>query len=217
MKSKIPVLVIGSGSHAKIVIDILEMMDDYQINGIITKEKTDEKEYFGYPIIGTDEDLPKFYKNGITHVVMGVGGFTDNHKRESLFNNLKQIGFTFVNVIHPSVIISQSAIIGEGCVFLAGVIINPDVKIGNNVIIYTNSSVDHESIICDHVLISIGCDVGGNVMIKNGALLAIGSVIVSGLSIGKYSVIGAGAVVLDSIPNYTKAIGVPAKNFTPLR
>lgn len=51
----------------------------------------------------------------------------------------------------------------------------------------------------------------GKVVIKDGAHIGIGAIIMPGVIIGKGAVIGAGAVVTNNIPDYSVAIGIPAK------
>ena len=47
--------------------------------------------------------------------------------------------------------------------------------------------------------------------IKDGAHIGIGSIIMPGVTVGKGAVVGAGAVVTKDIPDYSLAVGVPAK------
>lgn len=49
------------------------------------------------------------------------------------------------------------------------------------------------------------------IVIKDGAHIGVGSIVMPGVTIGKGAVIGAGAVVTRDIPDYSLAIGVPAK------
>lgn len=49
------------------------------------------------------------------------------------------------------------------------------------------------------------------ILIKDGAHIGIGSIIMPGVTIGKGAVIGAGAVVTKDVPDYSLAVGVPAK------
>jgi len=51
----------------------------------------------------------------------------------------------------------------------------------------------------------------GKVSIKNGAHIGIGAIIMPGVTIGEGAVIGAGAVVTKDVPDYSVAVGVPAK------
>ncbi len=49
------------------------------------------------------------------------------------------------------------------------------------------------------------------VIIKDGAHIGIGAIIMPGVIIGKGAVIGAGSVVTKDIPDYSVAVGIPAK------
>jgi acetyltransferase-like isoleucine patch superfamily enzyme len=49
------------------------------------------------------------------------------------------------------------------------------------------------------------------VVIKDGAHIGIGAIIMPGVTIGKGAVIGAGSVVTKNIPDYSIAVGTPAK------
>jgi UDP-perosamine 4-acetyltransferase len=208
MKEK--VIVVGDGGHAKVVIDILKEIGDYEIIGVTSKDK-DKDEFFGIPVLGNDEIL-EFYKDkGIKSIALGIGGFRDNQLRTQLFNMFTERGFNIINAIHPKAIISKTARIGTGVVIFAGVILNPEVKIGSNVIIATGATIDHVTAIKDHCLISAGVTVGANVRIGEGTLCALGSKIISGINIGSNSLIAAGAVVVKDVTNNSQVFGIPAK------
>jgi acetyltransferase-like isoleucine patch superfamily enzyme len=51
----------------------------------------------------------------------------------------------------------------------------------------------------------------GKVIIKDGAHIGIGAIIMPGVTIGKGAIIGAGSVVTKDIPDYSIALGSPAK------
>lgn len=53
------------------------------------------------------------------------------------------------------------------------------------------------------------------VKIGNNVLIYSGAIICPGVTIGHHAVIGAGAVVIDDIPPYALAVGVPARVVTP--
>jgi UDP-perosamine 4-acetyltransferase len=206
------VIVIGSGGHAKMVIDILHEMKGLQIIGITSKTMVKNSIFCGYPVLGTDDILRTYVGDVNCYAAMGLGGFKDNKLREALFIHIKSIGFRFINIIHPSSIISNKAVLGEGVMIFPGAIINTEVSIGDNAIIATGASIDHESIIEEHVLISAGVTVGAYSTIKKGALLALGSKVVSGIIVGEETLVAAGAVVVSNIPDRQKVYGVPARS-----
>ena len=50
-----------------------------------------------------------------------------------------------------------------------------------------------------------------DVRIKRNAHIGIGAIIMPGVTIGEGSIIGAGAVVTKDIPDFSIAVGVPAR------
>jgi len=207
--SREKVFILGSGGHAKIVLDILEKANKYEIIGVVTEDMMDN--FCNWPVLGNDEVLPELLKNGIKNVAIGIGGFRDNLLRKKIYKKVKRRGFNVISAIDPSAIISKSVSLGEGVVIFAGVVINTEVFIGNNVIIATGSTVDHETKIEDHVLISAGVTIGANDIIQKEALLSLGSIVISDLKIGKHVLIGAGAVVIRDCIDPGTYLGIPAR------
>lgn len=209
MKEKI--VVIGNGGHAKVVIDILREMGRYEIIGVTTDKKCSDDVFCNYPVLGDDDILCDLIRNGVKNAAIGIGGFKDNTLRKKIYEETKTKGFKVISAIHPSAVISRSALLGEGDVIFPGVVINTDVHIGNNVVIATGSTIDHETVIKDNVLISAGVNVGAYATIEEGALLALGSKVVSGVRVGGNSLVAAGAVVINDVDQDSKVFGIPAR------
>ncbi|GAB1266010.1 hypothetical protein NBRC116492_28200 [Aurantivibrio infirmus] len=90
----------------------------------------------------------------------------------------------------------------------AGIVIKDDVLIGSSVHIY----VDKHRFDNTQMPISMqGFYDSENVVIESGAWLGANVTVLPGVTIGRNSVIGAGSVVTNSIPDYSVAVGVPAK------
>jgi UDP-perosamine 4-acetyltransferase len=205
------IVVLGTGGHALVVVDILEAMGEYKIRGIISKTVLNTSNFRGYPILGDDSVLPDLLKSGVRYAAIGVGGFKDNRRRKEVYEKVKTLAFELAAVIHPSATISRTAHLGQGVVIFPNVCINTKVDIGNNVIVATGSTIDHETQIADHVLISAGVTVGASVLVQEGALLALGSKVVSGAKIGENVLIGAGAVVTSDCIEEGTYLGIPAR------
>ncbi|MCX6250391.1 MAG: acyltransferase [Bacteroidetes bacterium] len=56
-----------------------------------------------------------------------------------------------------------------------------------------------------------------DVIIKDNVVISSGAIILSGVTINEGAIIGAGAVVTHDIPEYSVAVGVPAKVIKKLR
>lgn len=205
------IIIIGDGGHAKIVIDIIHQMNCFNIVGVtsITLEKGSN--FLGYPVLGNDDILKSFSTNE-NLIAMGIGGYRDNTLRMNVYEKIKVLGFKFANIIHPSSIISETAILGEALVIFPGVVINTEVEIGNNSIIATASTIDHESKIGKNVLISAGVTIGANSIIMDNVLIALGAKVISNVRVGPNALIAAGAVVVSDILEKEKVFGIPARS-----
>jgi UDP-perosamine 4-acetyltransferase len=209
MKKVKKIIVIGSGGHAKVVIDILHEMGNYEIIGVTSNSLLKGTIFSGYKVLGDDNSLIEFSSKEIS-IAMGIGGFRDNVLREKIFRLIKSLGFSFVNVIHPSAKISKTVKLGESVVIFPGVVVNTDVEIGDNTIIATSSSIDHETFVGENVLISAGVTIGAYSRINDNALIALGAKIISGVDIGKNVLVAAGAVVIKDVLPDEIVFGIPA-------
>jgi len=201
--------VLGNGGHAKVVIDILEEMGDYNIVGIVNKNVGEKIVGIrGYQILGDDTVLQELFNKGIKYCAIGIGHNTD---RKRIYVMLKKIGFQVVSAVHPTALISQTVFMGEGNVVFPGVVLNTDVILGNNIIVATGSTIDHDSVIKDHSLISAGVTVGAKTIIEEDSFLGLGCKVVSDVTVCKCVLIGAGAVITKNISEPGTYVGIPGK------
>ena len=208
---KIPIVLFGAGSHAYVVIDIIERMKVYEIVGLIDSRRDIGTRFDSYKIIGRQENLKDLiYTYSIKGGIVCIG---DNYWRGHVSDKIiKQIpGFNFINAVHPSVIVGKNVKMGNGNVFMPGVIINPGAVIGNHCIINTNSSLEHYCTMKDFSSLSAGVTTGGYTEIGNYSAVALGVTLFDRVKIGNHVVIGSGALVTKDIKDYSLAYGVPAK------
>jgi sugar O-acyltransferase (sialic acid O-acetyltransferase NeuD family) len=208
----IPVIGLGAGGHAKVVIDILRQLGHYELVGLLdpVREYWDD-EVLGVPILGDDALLPKLYDKGVRHAFVGLGSSGNVNPRKRLYEKARQTGFEVVEAIHPQTIIAVSADIGDGPTIMAGAIINAATKLGENVIVNTGAIVEHDCRVGDHVHIAPGAHISGGVQIGSCAHVGVGATIIQGVHIGASAIVGAGSVVLHDVPPNVTVVGVPAR------
>ncbi len=206
----LPVLVIGGGGHAKVLIDAL-LLNGSKILGLVDIDLDKKgKSLLGVPVIGNDDTILK-YKPEIVQLVNGLGSVGLPTKRKELFDKFKNIGFLFASAKHPSAVIASDVEICEGSQIMAGAVIQTGSRIGINTIVNTKSSVDHDCIVGDHVHISPGVTISGGVTVGSGVHIGAGVTVIQGIQIGDNSLIGAGSLVLRNVPQGAKVVGVPAR------
>jgi UDP-perosamine 4-acetyltransferase len=201
------VVIIGSGGHAKVVIELVRAEGKYQIKGCTGLGET------GFilgdvPILGTDSVLPALLADGTKKFFVAIG---DNHLRLRLLARVSEMGFEPVNAISPHAIISPSARLGRGIAIMPAAIIHTSAQIGDGAIINTNADVDHDCRVGIGAHISAGCVVAGNVEIGSETFLGVGASVIPGIRIGSRVVVGAGSVVVRDLPDGVTAMGVPAR------
>jgi UDP-perosamine 4-acetyltransferase len=200
------VVIIGSGGHAKVVIELIRAEEKYQIAGCTGL--SGEGFVLGVPILGTDTALPALLAKGTKRAFIAIG---DNLLRVRLLAQVAEMGFELINAISPNAVVSPTAILGRGIAIMAGAVINASARIGDGAIINTNAGVDHDCWIGNGAHIGPGSALAGNVIVGCEAFLGIGSSVLPGARIGNRATIGAGSVVLHDIPDDATAVGVPAR------
>lgn len=210
MKPLLPIIILGAGGHAKVLIDALRLQS-VEILGIVDVDpKKKGLELMGVPIIGSDEEVMKYSPQKV-RLVNGMGSVRVSSLRRQLFENFKSKGYQFENVIHPSAIIANEVILSEGVQIMAGVIIQAGCQIGVNTIINTGSLVDHDCLIGSHTHIAPGVVLSGGVVVDENVHIGTGAVIIQGVQVGANSLVAAGAVVIRNISNDATVAGIPAR------
>ncbi|XOK61325.1 acetyltransferase [Paenibacillus elgii] len=203
------IIVVGSGGHAKVVIDIIEKTGKYKILGLIDSYRFPKETVCGYEILGNESVLLQL-KGEIYGGVVAIG---DNWIRNKVVDKIKSIvpWFKFVSLVHPSAVLGNSVMIGDGTIVMAGSVINSNVIIGEHSIINTKSSVDHDCFIGDYCTIAPGVTLGGNIKMGSYSVVSLGANIIHSIHIGEHTIIGAGSTVVRNIGSYAVAYGTPAK------
>jgi UDP-perosamine 4-acetyltransferase len=201
------VVIIGSGGHAKVVIELVRAEGKYQIAGCTASSES------GFIlgdvlILGTDNVLPALLEKGVQKAFIAIG---DNLLRLRLLAQVSEIGFELINVVSPNAVVSPSATLGRGIAIMAGAVINASAQIGNGAIINTNASVDHDCCIGDGVHIGPGSALAGDVVVGPESMLGAGTTVIPRVRIGSRAIIGAGSVLIRDIPDEATAVGVPAR------
>lgn len=205
------VIILGAGEQGKVVLDILQYEKKIQIIGFIDVYDNSQiwgTKVKGINILGGLSLLPELYKKDVKNCIIAIG---DNKRRVELAHYAKKIGFSLINAIHPSAVISKYATLGEGIVICPNVSINPDANIGNNTIINTGAIIEHDCVIEEGVHIAPGVRLAGGVRVKTNAFVGIGAIVIDDLTIGENSIIGAGAVIIENVPDNVTVVGVPGR------
>lgn len=201
-----PVIVIGAGGHAKVVIDTLRQMNQ-SILGLVDPCMKQGELVHGVEVLGGDEMIENYSSEEI-YLVNGLGSLPAKSRRWSIAEYYRDKGYKFKTIIHPSAIVAADAVLSEGAQVMAGVVIQPGVSIGNDSIINTRVSIDHDCSIGEQCHLAPGVILCGDVRVGNKVYLGSGSTVVQGVTVGAKSIIGASSVVLRDVNECVKIIQV---------
>lgn len=204
-----PIVVVGGGGHAKVVIEIL-LAAGWRVEGYTDAAGRPGDGFAGVPWLGDDEALPAALSRGIRHAHVALG---DNALRGRLLEKVEALGFAPGNAVHPSAVVSPTAVLGRGVALMAGAILNAAVSLGDGSIVNTGATVDHDGRIGRCVHIAPGSHLAGTVTVEDGALIGVGSIVGRGrpLRIGRGAVVGSGSVVIEDVPDGMTVVGNPAR------
>lgn len=197
------VFVIGAGSHARSVINLLE------VNQLAVESIYDDsfrpgtvELISGYPLLGNFSAA-----SGRKQLVLAVG---DNMRRKELF---EQFGADIYQntIFHPSARAERTAKAGKANLVFANAYINAEAIIGDNNIINTGCIIEHECRVGSHCHISIGALLAGRVSVGDFCFIGAGAVIKDKVLISDHVTVGAGAVVVKNITEPGVYVGNPAK------
>lgn len=205
------IAIIGAGGHAKVLIDTLLKSNSAQ--SIILFDNDKEKlgsKILNCTVAGNDEDLKKIDPNDVL-LVNAIGTVHASGIRDKVFQEFKNLGYSFLTVIHPSAIIADSVEIAEGAQVMANTTIQPGCHIGENSIINTSASIDHDCQIGRSSHIAPGVTLSGGVEVGNGSHVGTGANVIQNIQIGSEATVAAGATVVKNVENHTTVKGCPAR------
>ncbi|MCI0577570.1 MAG: acetyltransferase [Chloroflexi bacterium] len=207
-----PVVGLGAGGHAKVVIEILRLMGGYKLAGLLDpRPELWGSEILGVPVLGNDDLLATLPGEGIRHAFIGLGTAGNTQPRWRLYEKARRHGLEIVSAVDPRAVVAPSAQLGYGPTIMAGAIINAAAWLGDNVIVNTGAIVEHDCIIGHHVHIATGARLAGAVSVGNNSHIGVGATIRQEIRIGENVVVGAGAVVVKDVPDGVVVAGVPAR------
>ena len=207
MKNKL--IIIGGGSLLNVSAEIVFLSKKINLVGYISEKKTPYKNIYNIKYLGSMNDISNKQIEKF-EFILAVG---DNFLRYKIYKKLlkKFNKISFVNLIHPSVIISKNTKIGKGNIICGNSNININTQIGNFCILNSRNSIDHDNEISDFVGTGPGVTTGGHVVINKFSFLGINSSIKNNIIINENSIVAGGSFLRKNTKKNSIYSGVPAK------
>jgi len=205
------IILIGGGGHCKVVIDSILQGKFFNIIGILDKYKEPGIKVLNIKILGKENLLEKYFKDGIRNTFITLGSVGEPSLRIKLYRDAKKAGYKIPNIINLTANFSKYAVLNEGNYIGPLSSVNAGVNIGSNCILNTGVNIDHDCCIGNFVHIAPGVSISGGVKIGDNTHIGTGSSIKHAMKIGRNTIIGVGSVVVKDIPDSVIAYGNPCK------
>lgn len=205
-------IIIGASGFGREVAWLIERINavkpTWNIIGFVDdNEGIWNTEVGGYKVLGGSKAVASF---SAVYYICAVGAAKT---RKAIIDSVETVlpAIKYATLIDPTVMISDRAKIGNGCIICAGSIITVDIEIGNHVIVNLDCTIGHDAVIADFVTLYPSVNVSGKTNVGECAELGTGVQIIQGKAIGEDTIVGAGAVVVKDLPAKCTAVGSPAK------
>ena len=194
------VIIYGGGGHGKSLIDLVRVLEGYNIVGIIDDGLDQGMQIMGVPVIGKGQDLPEWRAKGLQLAVNAVGGIGNVGRRVAVFRRLIQAGFNFPTLVHPTAYVEPGATLDQGVQIFPHAYVGSEVKLGFGAIINTAAVVSHDCVLESYVNIAPGTLLAGGVSVGQGVLIGMGVSVNLNVKIAAGAMIGNSAVVKADVP-----------------
>lgn len=204
------IILIGTSGLSKEVVDFINRYDLFEVVGFtVNKAWMKNQTYMGKPIYPLEE-LDQYFDKDNIKLFSTVSWYNYlNRVREEKFNELKDKGFHFANLISPFAMIYTEDV-GEGNWIHDFAHIGYETVIGNNNVIRMNTTISHYSIIGSHNSLIAGTTIGGHAICGNRCFFGANSTVFNRVRIGNLCVIGGGAVVKHDLNDYSLCVSSEA-------
>lgn len=203
----INVAILGSGGHAKVVIDTLLAANQqacisvYDDNPCLVGESLLQK--FIVSCAPADSFIQQYYHIAIGH----------NKTRALIAGRYAGRDKLFMSIIHPDSSVSSFAVLADGVLVAANAVVAAGSNVAQGSIINHGAVVDHECEIGEFSHVAPNVTLGGGVVIGARSIVGAGAVVLPGIKLGCDVTVGAGAVVTRDINDGQVVKGIPARCF----
>ena len=194
------VIIIGAGGHAAEIRDYISHYNQKHPNeainvlGFLDDNESAHSQYnYAEPFLGGIKN------HKVSNDRLYIMGIANLKYRRGIIEQFKTQGAQFTSLIHPTAIVSPSAVIGEGVVISHHASVGPKAQIGDFNMLNSRCTIGHDSKLGDYNFISPQVAIAGNTVIGHENMFGTNSCTIPGIQVGNNNTIGAGMIVYKNI------------------
>ena len=195
-------VIIGTGSTAKVVYSFVEFYGLYNVLGFaVNRAYLNSSTYCDKPVYAI-EDLERIMDKNNDLLFVAIQWNRLNADRRFVYENLKAKGYLFANVVSPNAII-KGQLLGDNCWIADLVSIESGSTIGANCFMRAHAHIEDNTSIGDHCFIGANALIAGGCKIGEQSFIGLSATVFDDTTIGKKCIIGASTAVKRNMPDFS--------------
>lgn len=195
------VVIFGTGQIAELAYFYLSKRTDLSVKAFtVDSEFLTENTFCQRPVVSFEDLRTSSFSPENCKMFVATSYAKLNKIREQKFLEAKRMGYAFTTFIHESAHVC-GATVGDNCLVLENVVVQPFAKIGDNVTIWSGSHIGHHSVIADNCFITSHVVISGGVIVGRNCFIGVNATVRDHISIGDSCLIGAGTLLMSDAPD----------------
>ena len=209
-------VIYGDSNYAELIKYYFESDSDYKVVGFCVEQKFRTKDTLcGLPVIDFEEIENRFPIEN--HHLFAAIGYKSMRVKKMIYEKIAKSGYNIASYISKDAIVDNSNKIGQNCLILPGVILEPFATIESNTFLNSGVVVCHHSIIGAHSFMAARSMVGGYTYVGENSFIGFQATILQQLKLAPETLVAAGSVLMQDTKQSTMYVGTPAKEMRSLK
>lgn len=202
-------VIIGAGGLAREVFDLAHICyadhPGFSVKGFLSDSPSDIADMGYPPVLGTVDGY-EIQPHDV--FFCGIGKVTDRKRTVEIISGK---GGQFLNLIHPTAILSPSAKVGIGVAIKAYCSLSSDVKVGDFTYLQSSVILGHDVQIGRYCQVNSFAFFAGHVKVHDLCTISAGANLIQNVVVEEQAIVGMGSVVLNRVKAGTTVFGMPAR------
>jgi sugar O-acyltransferase (sialic acid O-acetyltransferase NeuD family) len=213
-----PIIVFGNQDSASTTHYYLTADSPYQVAAFaVDQDRITDSTHENLPVVPfeqIDREFPPDQFDFIFPAGFQLSNpYNTNVFRKNRYEQIKSMGYEFINYISSRALIANNVEIGKNCLIYEGTIVQPFVKIGNNNIIRSGVNLGHHCEVHDHCFISAEVAVGSRTVIGNQTFIGLNTTVLNSITIANGSFIGSSTLINRDTKELSRNLGIPGHEY----
>lgn len=205
-------VIIGAGGFAREIYDLANTcyhgIENFSVKGFLS-DGPSNIESMGYPpVLSTVVDYA--IEDGDVFFC-AIGKLADRRKTVEI---ILRKGGNFINLIHPTAVISPSVCLGIGVGIKAFCVLASDVSVGDFTFLQSSVIMGHDVQIGRYCQVNSFAFFAGYSKVNDLVSVNAGAKLIQNVVVEENAVVGMGSVVINKVKSGTTVFGIPARRIS---